>query len=182
MPDLETSRLLFRKFTPDDLHDLAAIRADPDVMKYIGSGTPESVAEVESRLNKVFAHWAQHGFGQYALIEKTNGNLIGWCGFGHLEDPKDVEIAYGLAKPSWGNGLASEAASTILKYGFEKVGLVRIVAITRPDNLASERVLAKLGMKYVKTGYFYGVEMRYFAIWREEYGSGAVIPVDIIGV
>jgi ribosomal-protein-alanine N-acetyltransferase len=169
MPDLETARLAFRKFTPDDLNDLAAIRADPDVMKYIGSGRPESLVEVESKLNKVIAHWEQHGFGHYALVEKTNGKLIGWCGFGHLEDPRDVEIGYGLAKPYWGRGLASEAAAVTLKYGFEQLGLPRIVAITWPGNIASQRVLAKLGMRYVKNARFYNIDMAYYVISGEEY-------------
>jgi RimJ/RimL family protein N-acetyltransferase len=63
MVDFETPRLNFRRFTPDDLHALAAIRADAEVMKYIAAGTPESIEEVRVVLDKVIAQWDQHGFG-----------------------------------------------------------------------------------------------------------------------
>src|SRR5690348_6627648 len=132
MPDLETPRLLFCKFTPDDLHDLAAIRTDPDVMKYT-VGRPESIAEVQATLSKYLAHWEQHGFGRWALIERESKKLIGWCGLLYLENTGEVEIGYGLAKPYWGKGLASEAATATMKYGFEQLALALIVAITLPE-------------------------------------------------
>src|SRR5690242_3315578 len=125
MPDLETPRLLFRRFTANDLHDLAAIRTDPDVMKYT-VGRPESIAEVQATLNKYLAHWEQHGFGRWALLERQSKTLIGWCGLLYLDNTGEVEIGYGLAKPYWGNGLASEAAAATTKYGFEELGFARI--------------------------------------------------------
>jgi len=108
MHEPETPRLRFRRFTPNDLHALAAIRADADVMKYIGAGRPESIEEAQLVLNKLMAHWSRHGFGPWALVDKTDQNLIGWCGLKYLEQTADVEIAYGLAKCYWGNGLATE--------------------------------------------------------------------------
>jgi len=168
-PDPETPRLHFRKFRADDLNELAAIRADPDVMKYIASGRPESIAEAQTILNKILVHWEQHGFGRCALIHKASRNLIGWCGLSYLEDTREVEIGYGIAKPYWGKGLASEAAGATITYGFEQLGLARIVAVTWPDNLASQRVLAKLGMAFVKIAHFYEADVAYYAISREEY-------------
>jgi ribosomal-protein-alanine N-acetyltransferase len=167
-PDIETIRLLCRRFTPDDLHSLAVIRADADVMKYT-TGRPESVQEVQAWLNKWMAHWRDHGFGRWALIDKATGTLAGWCGLLYLEDTTDVEIGYGLAKDYWGKGLATEAAAATMKYGFEQLSLPRIVAVAWPENMASHRVLEKLGMKYVKTGKFFGREMVYYVISREEY-------------
>ena len=169
MPEIETQRLLFRTFTPDDLHDLAAIRTDPDVMKYT-LGRPESITEVQATLNKYLAHWGQHGFGRWALIERQSTKLIGWCGLSYLEETGGVEIelGYGLAKCHSGKGLASEEASVTMKYGFEELGLARIVAVAWPDNIPSIRVLEKLGMQYEKTVQF-AVEWVYYAIAREEY-------------
>jgi ribosomal-protein-alanine N-acetyltransferase len=169
MSDIETSRLLFRKFAPGDLNDLAAIRYDPDVMKYIGSGRPESIAEVQVVLDKLIAHWDEHGFGRWALIDKRTGSLIGWGGLSGLENTGDMEIGYGLGKAHWGKGLATEAATALLKYGFEQLGLDRIVAVTWPGNIASQRVLAKLGMKYVRNALFYDRDMAYYVISREKY-------------
>jgi RimJ/RimL family protein N-acetyltransferase len=174
MPEIETRRLLFRKFTTDDLQDLGAIRADPAVMKYIGSGGPESLAEVLAILNKILAHWEQHGFGRWAVIYKEHDALVGWCGLSYLENTGDVEIGYGIAKPYWGKGLASEAAAAAIKYGFEQLRLDRIVAVAWPDNITSQRVMEKLGMKYVKLARFYNAEMVYYAISREEYRAARV--------
>ena len=169
MRDLETPRLRFRKFTPGDLQDLAAIRADADVMRYIGCGRPESLAEVQLILDKVLRHWNEHGFGPWALIEKPGNTLIGWCGLCYLENTRDVEIAYGIAKQYWGQGLASEAAAATIKYGFEQLHLDRIVAVAWPDNVISRRLMEKLGLKYAKQANFYNAEVVYYAISREDY-------------
>ena len=138
-------------------------------MRYIGSGIPEPVAEVQTVLNKIIAHWHEHCFGPWALIDRASNALIGWCGLWYLENTRDVEIRYGIAKPFWGKGLASEAAVATIKYGFEQLGLDRIVAVAWPDNVASQRVMEKLGMKYVKQAHFYDAEVVYYSISREEY-------------
>ncbi len=169
MAEMQTPRLLFRRFTADDLQDLWTIRSEPEVMRYIGSGRPESLEETRAILNKVLAHWKQHAFGPWALMDKENGSLIGWCGLLYLDDSRDVEIAYGLAKAYWGKGLASEAAAATIKYGFEQLLLARIVAVAWPDNIASQRVMEKLGMKYIKAAQFYNVDVLYHAISRDEY-------------
>jgi ribosomal-protein-alanine N-acetyltransferase len=160
MPDPETSRLQFRRFTPDDLHALAAIRADPEVMKHISSRRPESVEEVETGLNKQLAHWDHHGFGRWALIDKGSGTLVGWCGLFHLENTDEVEIGYAFAREYWGKGLASEAARAAMKYGFEVLRLRRIVAVAWPENTASLRVMEKLGM--TKTPQLYADKWVYY--------------------
>jgi ribosomal-protein-alanine N-acetyltransferase len=169
MVDFETPRLHFRRFTPDDLHALAAIRADADVMKYIGPGRTESIDEVRAKLVKVWTHWDQHGFGYWALIDKATSKLAGWCGLSYLEDTEDIEIGYGLAKSYWGKGLATEAAAAVMKYGFVQLRLERIVAVAYPENIPSQVIMKKLGMKYVKTARFIGGEWVYYVIEREEY-------------
>jgi ribosomal-protein-alanine N-acetyltransferase len=72
-----------------------------------------------------------------------------------------------LARASWGQGLASEAAQAALAYGFERVGLERIIALTRPENIASRRVMEKLGMRYEKNLQIFHLEAVYYAITRD---------------
>jgi RimJ/RimL family protein N-acetyltransferase len=177
MHDLETPRLLFRRFTADDLHALAAIRSDADVMKHISSRRPESIEEVKVVLNEVLAHWAQHGFGRWALIDKFTSTLAGWCGLAYLENTDEVEIGYGLAKNYWGKGLASEAARAAMKYGFEQVQLAHIVAVAWPENAASLRVLEKLRM--IKAAHLYADKWLYYAISREEYERNSEASHDL---
>jgi ribosomal-protein-alanine N-acetyltransferase len=169
MLEIETPRLKLRRFTPNDLNDLCEIRADPDVMRYIGLGKPESIEQVQAALNKIFAHWEQHGFGRWAAIDKESDKLIGWCGLSYLEDTDDVEIGYGIARLHWGKGLASEVGAAVIKWGFEDLGLDHIVAVAWPDNVVSRGVMDRLGMKYVKMAYRYDAELVYYAISREEY-------------
>jgi ribosomal-protein-alanine N-acetyltransferase len=165
--DLETPRLHFRRFTLDDLQALAGLRSDPDVMKHVGSRRPESIEEVQVVLNRVIAHWEQHGFAPFALIDTASGKLAGWCGLKYLEDTGEVEIAYGFAKAYWGNGLASEAAAAVMQYGFDQLRLDRIVAVVWPENIASVRVLEKLGMR--REAALYKGEMLYYILSRDAY-------------
>jgi ribosomal-protein-alanine N-acetyltransferase len=170
---IETARLTLRPFKPHDLNDLYEIRSDPDVMRYIGSGKPESIEQVRTALNKILSHWEGHGFGRWAAIDKERDKLIGWCGLSYLEDTEDVEIGYGIAKSHWGKGLTSEAAAAVIKWGFEDLGLDHIVAVAWPDNVISRRVMDRLGMKYVKMAYNYHTEVVYYSIRREEYQASS---------
>jgi ribosomal-protein-alanine N-acetyltransferase len=167
MHDIETPRLHFRRFTPDDLYALAVLRSDPDVMKHIGPRRPESIEEVQAALSKILAHWAQHGFGRWVLLSKPNKSVIGMCGLSYLDDTGEVEIGYGLAKEYWGIGLASEAATAVMNYGFEQLRLDRIVAVVWPENIASIRVLEKLGMR--KEAKLYNGVVLYYTLSREVY-------------
>jgi RimJ/RimL family protein N-acetyltransferase len=167
--EIETTRLRLRKFTLCDLDSLSIVRADPDVMRYIGSGKPDSLEQVRIILNKFLAHWEQHGFGRWAVVYKETNELIGWCGLSYLEDTGEVEIGYGIAKSCWGKGLISEAAAACIKFGFEELGLDRIVAVAWPDNVASRRIMDKLEMKYIRAAHYYHTEIVYYAICRDEY-------------
>jgi len=86
-----------------------------------------------------------------------------------LDGTSEVEVGYRLAKRFWGMGLAPEAAQASLCYGFEELGLDRIVAVVHPENVASQRVLEKIGLKYVKDARFYNKDLKYYAITRDEY-------------
>src|SRR5262245_20675737 len=126
MSELETSRLRLRLCTLDDLDDVFRIRSDVDFMRYIGNGEPQSRVQVKELLDDILAHWQKYGFGRWAVISKTQPQLIGLCGLSFLENTPEVELGYLLAKEYWGQGLASEIAAACLQYGFEKLFLDRI--------------------------------------------------------
>jgi RimJ/RimL family protein N-acetyltransferase len=175
MPEIETSRLRLRHFIFKDLNDLYPIYSNPEVNKYIGKGA-KTKDETRAALMKMIQHW-QHGFGMWAVVYKESSKLIGRCGLCFLDNTLEVELGYALDKPYWNLGLAIEGSLASLKYGFEVVGLERIVAIARPENVASQRVMQKVGMTYEKNAYFYNSEVVYYAIARETFpGSTAVLP------
>jgi len=167
---IETLRLILRPFSPDDLDEFAAINADPEAMRYIGTGKPQSREQTQTRLNGILNHYQQHGFGLFAMVDKTSGEFVGFCGLQHLDNTSEIEVGYRLACRFWGRGLATEAARACLQYGFEQLGLERIVAVVQPANVPSKSVAAKIGMKHIKNAHFYNTDVEYYAITRDEFG------------
>ena len=152
MTTVETGRLLLRPWVEDDLDPLAAIFAEPAFWRYpFGRGFTRE--ETEQFLERQFDHWAAHGFGSWAAELKDGHRLIGYIG---LAIPTwlpqvmpAVEVGWRLHPDHWGRGLATEGGRASVRYGFEELGLERIIAIVMPENVASRRVMAKLGMAKV---------------------------------
>lgn len=151
MTRLETERLILADWQPEDWLAFRPIATDPDVMRYIGAGEPWSDARIQGFVRLQVEQSATLGFCLWKLLEKApeaSGTLIGFCGLQPLSGTPDIEIGWWLAKSYWGRGLATEAATAALHFGFEHVGLNRIVAIARPANRASVRIMEKLGMSF----------------------------------
>jgi RimJ/RimL family protein N-acetyltransferase len=170
-PTLETERLLFRPFREGDLDDLAALYGDAEVMRFLGNGNPRDREQTKERLDRMLGHWREHGFGIWALSDK-GGGFVGRCGVAYQHHP-DAELAYILARTYWGKGLATEAARAALKYAFEVVGVARVVAFARVENVASRRVLEKVGMSLVGTYAYGGFPAVLYAVDRP---SGVPLP------
>lgn len=152
MKILETDRLLLRHLQPDDLDSLYALYRDPDIRRYFPEGMltyEETKEELEWFLN---GHPAHPELGLWATIHKATEQFIGRCGLlpWTIEGRPEVEVAYLLAKEVWGQGLATEAAHGIARYGFEQLGLDRLICLIDPDNEASRRVAQKIGMRFEK--------------------------------
>ena len=169
-PELETGRLRLSGFTLDDIDDLLQIYGDPLVMRYISRGV-RTREETAAALADQIEHWRRHGVGMWAVREKTGGSLIGRCGLHMLDRTEEVEVGYTLAHSAWGKGYATEAARQALRFGFDDVGLERIVAVAQPANTASRRVMEKIGMHFEKDAYFYDSIVVYYAITCEEYSA-----------
>jgi RimJ/RimL family protein N-acetyltransferase len=176
MLEIETARLRLRRFTLDDLDDFASICSDPDVMKYIGAGKPVSREALEPiYLSGYIKYWEKHGFGRFAVIHKEYGELIGYCGLRLFNYPglemfdNTPEIVFLLKRTSWGMGIATEAARASLRYGFEQLKFARIVGITRRENLAAQRVLERIGMKYQNDVCYLDFDSRVYSMLRGEF-------------
>jgi ribonuclease HII len=169
-PEIETARARLRMFTLDDLDDLHAILSDPEVVRHVGTGLPITREETEAALKSIISHWERRGTGRWAVTDKASGRLIGWAGLRLLEGTP--EVVYLLTKDYWGNGLATEVARACLSYGFDRRHFGRIVAIAMPANLASQRVMEKLGMRREGEARYYGYDVVRYAILREEFTAG----------
>ncbi len=145
---LETDRLRLRHLEPGDLDALAVIQSDVEVMRYFSPG-PRTRAEVLRELERCIEVQGRHGFSLWAAVDRLDGRLVGRCGLipQSLQGREEVELAYLIERPSWGLGLATEAALAIRDHGFGALGLDRQVSIIHRDNLASRRVAEKAGLR-----------------------------------
>jgi RimJ/RimL family protein N-acetyltransferase len=149
MKATHTRRLALRPFTLDDAPFIVELLNDPDWHRFIGDRGVRSEGDARAYLRDgPLAHAARHGFALGAVTLREGGMPIGMCGLIRRDTLPDVDIGYAFL-PAWrGQGYAREAAAAWLALGFERFGLARIVAITRPDNAASARVLQAIGMHF----------------------------------
>ncbi len=162
MKEFVTERLRLRGWRRGDAPALAAMNADPEVMRYIGSGA-KPYAEALERAESLVREAPEDGLGlwaieEWAIEESGTGVFHGWAGLFPLDDTQEIELAYRLVTSSWGRGIATEAARPLLAYGFDELRLDLIAAVTAPENRASRRVLDKLGFAYQGLRSAYGVE------------------------
>jgi RimJ/RimL family protein N-acetyltransferase len=162
-----TPRLLLRQFEPSDTAALRPILADPDVMRFSVSG-PLDAAAVGDWMRRVADSYALYGFGHWAVVRRADERLLGFCGLSMqvLDDGRQVEIGYRLAPDVWRHGYGTEAATSARDYGFESVGLERLIAIIDPANFASLRVAEKLGMTHDRDTMYFGRRVHIFACER----------------
>jgi len=147
---LTTERLLLRRWRDADRLPFQQLNADPRVMEFMpGLLTPAASDELVDRIE---AHFEQHGFGPFAAEHRETGALLGYIGLYtptfHAEFMPAVEIAWRLTADDWGRGLATEGARAVARHAFAELGLASLVSFTVPENLRSRRVMEKLGMTH----------------------------------
>lgn len=155
-PALHTERLILREFTPDDTPALARVLGDPEVMRHSVGGV------LSEQATGKFIDWCrhsyhQHGFGPWAVVDKSSSTLAGFCGLNaeRVDEEDEIEIGYRLATSFWGKGLGTEAARGALSHGFDKLGIDSLIAIVEPANIASVKVIQKLGFSgFIHTQYY----------------------------
>ncbi|WP_028449573.1 GNAT family N-acetyltransferase [Chitinibacter tainanensis] len=153
---LTTERLILRDWRASDLPAFAAMSADPDVMRYFPAVLSPSESEAYISLFRDRLH--EHGWGFWALELRDSGEFIGMAGLNiprvALPFMPCVEIGWRLAKPYWRQGLALEAASAALEFGFTQLNLDEIVSFTALSNLRSQALMLRLGMQLDAAGEF----------------------------
>lgn len=151
---IETPRLIVRPFTLDDVEQIHDTYSDPRAgIPFPPGGTTASLEDTRLVVERIVrAYDAEDGIGVWAVELRSDGSVIGDCGLFRCSDPwaaGELEIAYRYRPASWGLGYATEAARAALAYAFERLRAPRVVADANPGNLASLRVLEKIGMSVV---------------------------------
>lgn len=175
---IETPRLILRKHEAGDLDFFASLMSDMRVMKWVGGRTFDR-EHCAQRLEKYIENEHATPYGFWVVALKDSGEQIGQGGVIPIArsgvDPRDyaqrgpeIEVGYRFAVEYWGKGYATEVAKASVAHGFEVIGLDRIIAVTKPDNEPSKRVLEKAGLSYVgETDDFYDTTCALFEIRRD---------------
>ncbi len=144
---LETPRLKLREFRESDLEQYAVMCADPEVMRYLGTGGTLTSDETWRAIAGMLGHWQLRGFGMWALESKETGELVGRAGFIYPAGWPGFELGWVLGKPYWGRGYATEAAREALRWGYEVLKRDRVISLIRKANKPSIKVAERLGSK-----------------------------------
>jgi [ribosomal protein S5]-alanine N-acetyltransferase len=180
---LETPRLLLRWFTEDDADHLFALDSDPEVMRYVGPHGLGSVAAYREhvRVRLLPAYARDERYGLWAALEKASGDFLGWF---HLRPALEyrfaaeagyaageLDLGYRLRRAAWGKGHATEVSLALVRRAFADPDVVRVVATALVSNVASTRVMEKVGMKKEKLFALPGYEIAAvkYALSREEF-------------
>jgi [ribosomal protein S5]-alanine N-acetyltransferase len=162
---IETPRLILREFVRSDLQALASIFVDPLAMKFSTMGV-YSTAQTEKAIDRFINSYKQFGFGFWAITLKERDLFIGYCGLAidRIDNRDEPEIGYRLDSKFWGKGFATEAASASIHYGFYSIELPYILGAAQRQNVASIRVLEKIGMTFDRETIFREVPMDVYKI------------------
>lgn len=167
----ETNRLILREVLPEDEDGFYELDSDPEVHKYIGSEPIDTIEQARETIRFIRQQYIDNGIGRWAIIEKSTNNFIGWTGLKLIR--KEInnhinyyDLGYRLLKKYWGNGFATEAASASLNYGFNKLALMEVYADANIENVASNNVLTKVGLRFVETFEKEGIINNWYQIKR----------------
>jgi RimJ/RimL family protein N-acetyltransferase len=169
---IETERLLLRPPRQEDAPDLLEAFADPEVVRYIGDGTPASIEDVEESIAAWIERWELWGLGHCSLERKADGHVLGRAGFLRW-DPQtweiggtETELGWVLAREHWGKGYATEAASALRDWAFAERQLERLISLIRHDNVQSVRVAERIGERYERDVVLRGHPTQLYALER----------------
>jgi RimJ/RimL family protein N-acetyltransferase len=146
---VETERLLLREFTLDDAPYMLRQLNEPSFIENIADRGVRDIAQAAVYLqNGPIASYRTHGFGFWAVLEKTSGCIIGMCGLVKRDTLPDADLGYAFLPEYFGQGLAFEAARACVTAAKQDFGLPRLLAIVNPGNAPSRRLLEKLGFAF----------------------------------
>lgn len=165
-PAIVTERLRLRPFSAQDIGPLHTILQQPDILRYFPRSDAPPREAIERLITRQLADWAERGYGWWGVEWRHEPGLLGWAGLGYLPETDETEVAYLLRREVWGQGLATEAATASLAFGFANFDLPFVIGITHPENRASQRVLEKSGLTFVEKTVYFGMDCYRYVIQR----------------
>jgi RimJ/RimL family protein N-acetyltransferase len=140
---------------PSDAQALLEIHQDPEVLArgLVTLTAPPGGVEVALRnIDRMTRHWTRHGYGQWSVLEKSTGEVIGCIGFFHLDERSEIELGWIVRRLRWGNGFASEAARGAIEWAWRMCTTDHIISMIRRGDVQSRRVAEKIGQRFEREG------------------------------
>lgn len=162
--ELQTARTIIRPFSEDDAIQAFSWLGDPEVMKFTPHGPDATLALTIARIAHYHEHQAQFGFAKWIILDRNSMKPIGDSGPLYFPECQRFELGYRLLPGYWNQGLATEVASAWVRQCFQKLGFKNLMAFTHLDNLASARVLEKVGFKFNHSQQLMGMNSSVFYI------------------
>ena len=157
IPTIMTENLRLRPFTPQDSIRMHQIMNGKDVLQYFPGTQTVSQEQVARMIDRLNDHWQEYGYGLWAVELSETGGLVGRCGLQYIAETDEVEVDFIVDREQWGHDLATEAGRASLQYGYDNLDVAMIVGIVHPENVASQRVLEKLGMQFAEATEYFGM-------------------------
>ncbi|WP_053367036.1 GNAT family N-acetyltransferase [Bacillus sp. FJAT-27245] len=176
LPKLETERLILRKITMNDAEDMFAYGSNEEVARYVTWDKHNTIEDTRAFIDFVLGKYENKQLAPWAIESKETGKMIGTIDFVAWQPRHNsAEIGYVLAQGQWGKGIMTEAATELIKFGFEHMDLVRIQARCFTENIGSARVMEKVGMSFEginrKAAFIKGKhrDLKMYAILKEDF-------------
>jgi len=171
---VETDRLILREILPTDVDGLFQLDSDPEVHRYLGNKPVENKEQIIAMINFIRQQYVDYGIGRWAIVDKESNNFIGWTGLKLVREFTNshinyYDLGYRLIQKYWGKGFATEAAKASIDYGFEKLNLSEIYAMADCENIKSNDVLTKNGLKFIVTFDLDGIRHNWYKIDKIEW-------------
>jgi len=170
---IETERLIIRDLEEIDAQGIFKLDSDPKVHEFLCKKPIKTIKEAQAVINVIRKHYLENGIGRWAIIDKNTNEFMGWAGIKYEQELRKgfnyYDLGYRLRSKYWGKGIATEAATECLKYGFDKLNLDTICAAVNIDNLASDQILKKIGLRFIETFEFDGILCNWYAIKKVEW-------------
>ncbi|KAB1158875.1 GNAT family N-acetyltransferase [Tenacibaculum aiptasiae] len=175
---LETNRLKLRPFEKKDTVHIFELDSNPEVHKYLGNNPITTYKQAEDIIEFFEKQYNENGIGRLAAFEKESGDFIGWSGLKFNKGIEEelngftnfIDIGYRLLPKFWGKGYATESAITCLKFGFKQMKYDIIYGAAETDNIGSNKILQKIGLKYVNDFKFEGNNAKWYELKKTDYG------------
>ncbi len=171
---IETERLILREIVPEDLDGMFELDADPEVHRYLGNKPVVSKEQTIEIIKNVRQQYIDNGIARWAVIEKSSNNFIGWSGLKLENKPTNnhvnyYDIGYRFLKKYWGQGYAYESANASLQYAFHQLKVSEVFASAACDNIASNKILQKIGLQFIETFYYDDIKCNWYGLVRSEF-------------